>query len=410
MAVRNNLKATIALTHDDKVTRADMLTEADAIDAIGTRVYSRIRAAIRRHIGASAPTHIDDMITRAAATGAVKAGETSKSIARLTSKALTELVVTWCKSGAGIIIIDIPDHSRRRQKTIGGLARVTSSVAMATNNAIPEKVEPSQTTITHPRSYSDAARYAMFVIARLVPQKTAAEPTTIDELVNPVYRTITLDEEQEQDFTRNLFTRNRKATKEALWQVLSELSQPVTCHTRVRGADGRTREKELQHVRLIDYTREKDKNDPTQTRLRINVSGLFYANARHHADINISLLTDRRREVNGAEYTDMIMWYASEYPHIIAAKEGTTATFLFTSVSEYRTASAAMQRWKRRRYRATAEKVTHDIGAASWIYSSTGISFTWNKPPIGAPITTTMWQKSSMKAHTIEHESSHTRA
>lgn len=403
MVIRNKLKTTIALVHDDKATRADLLTEQDVINAIGTRAYTRIRAAIRRHIGTSAAPDLDDMITRAASTGAVKAGETSTSIARRTAKALSELVIAWCKTGAGVIIIDIPDHSRRRQRTIGGLARVTSSVAMATNNAIPEKVEPSQTTITHPRSYSDEARFAMIIIARLIPQRTAAEPTTIDELINPAYRTITLDEEQETAFTRNLFTRNKKKTKEALWQVLTELAQPVTCNTRVKGADGRTREKELQHVRLIDYTRVKDQKDPTQTRLRINVSGLFYANARHHADINISLLTDRRHEVNGVEYMDMIMWFTSEYPHIIAAKNGTAATFLFTSVSEYRTASKDMQRWKRRRYRETAEKVTHDIGASSWIYSSNGITFTWLEPPTRAAITTDHVAKT-------EHESSHNRA
>ena len=373
--VTKRLKATIGLVQTDELTRAGLTTEADIVDAIGKRSYQRIGAAVRRHIGEGI-TDIEDIITRAAAAGAIADGLTSKDIARLTAAELTSLVVTWAKTGGGVIIIDIPQKERATEAGhIGGLARVTSSVALATSSATIEEAEAAAIR----RQYSSRARVAMILIARLVPQKAAAEPTTIDELTDPSFRRVTLTEAQEGALAAALFTRNNPRARHDLVATLTELSKPISCTTRIKGTDGRTRNVELQHARLIDFVRVKDKKTGKITGLRINVSGLFYSNMRHHADIDADKLLPAYHDIHGAEYVDIMLWYASEKARIEASTEDITLMFPYSSAATYDDVKEDMKKRKRRACRAIADDAARDMAAASWTSTAKGILFTWKR-------------------------------
>lgn len=383
MAV-GRLKATIGLVQTDELTRAGLSPEKELIDIVGTHVYQRIRAAVRRHIGKGI-TDIEDIITRAATAGAIAEGLTGKDIARLTAEELTARVITWARTGGGIIIIDLPQKKRAEDAGhIGGLARVTSSVAMATSSATIEEAEAAAIR----RQYSSRARVAMILIARLVPQKGAAEPTTLDELIDPSFGRVTLTEVQEGALAKALFTRNNPRARQDLIATLTELSKPITCTTRIKGADGKTRKAELQHARLIDYVRVRDDKTGKITGLRINVSGLFYSNMKHHADINADKLLPAYHGVHGAEYVDILLWYTAEKARIEASKEDITLLFPYSATATYDVVKEDMKRRRRRACRAVANEAAHDMGASSWVGTPKGILFTWQKASTTASTTT----------------------
>lgn len=380
--------------HKIKIKAVSKMKSSEARERLSDKAYDRMREAIVRLMGGDMEG-LSEPLTCTAATVAIDEKVTAGEIETMRADRLKRQVVQWLKS-QGIYLEDGEKPQPRKKaaaaKPMGGKARVTSSVAIATEHAkfSREIMEEASTTEIVGKPYSTAARVAMFLVARLLPMKNI-EPPKPSQCFEADYQRLYLTNGQVSTLTKELFSDNEPDKRERLFGVLRELSRPIDSITRIK-ENGRLKSKRtVRNAKLISwhFVEEEERRDgkfKEDCALYIGVSGLFYANMRHHEDVEVRALLEGFHATHGAEYVAMRLWAAGEAAQIRAAQAstGTTKHFRYSLLPSWNDVGEEMRKKRRAACRAVADRAAHDIGAVSWREGKDddgerGISFTWEK-------------------------------